>query len=408
MTTEELARFPLPASVRWFSVAGDRWRERIVPFTAEGFLRGAQRITGLQDYGDDDGFVERVEQAVASLREVDLNLIGRFAAKTMMHWHLANRLNMVEALRQRPEIRDVPVEAPIVVVGLFRTGTTFLHNVLAADPALRAGTMWEVSYPVGRQRDPLGDVPWRRRRTSIPLTMNHVVVPDQDVVHYVDIDAFEEDFFLLGTDMAMMTQFVGLGDWARAWQLLEADLRPAFRWHRLQLQALAMQQPTGRWVLKCPWHLWNLDALLDVYPDARIIHIHRDPANAIGSHCSLMSRIVCRMQRSVDVRDVSRFWVEYSRVGLERGQAVKERMPSNRLADVRLRDLRKAPGATLRGIYEQLELPWHPELEATFDARAAEDPTQQHGVHEYTLEQFGLDAEAVRAELADYCERFGV
>lgn len=408
MTTEELARFPLPASVRWFSTAGDRWRERIVPFTADGFLRGAQRIAGLQDYGDDDGFGERVEQAVARLREVDLNLIGRFAAKTMMHWHLVNRLNMVEALRTRPDIRDVALEPPVVVVGLFRTGTTFLHNVLEADPAHRAGKMWEVSYPVGRRREPLGDVSWRRRRTTIPLTMNHVVVPDQDVVHYVDIDAFEEDFFLLGTDMAMMTQFVGLGDWGRARDLLEADLRNAYRWHRLQLQALSLQQPTGRWVLKCPWHLWNLDALLDAYPGARIIHIHRDPAKAIGSHCSLMSRIVCRMHRDIDVREVSRFWVEYSRIGLERGQAVKDRMPANRVADVRLRDLRRAPGATLRGIYEQLALPWHDDLEAAFDARAAEDPTQQHGVHEYTLEQFGLDADTVRDELGGYCARFEV
>lgn len=406
----EFASFKLPFPYNVASRLGDRWRRSIMPIDAERYCRTAERITGLDDYGPDDGFRERLEASVEGLGRLDFNLIGRLACRTMHVWHIINRLNVVEALAQNPGVEERDIGAPIVVVGMFRTGTTFLHNVLAADPGSRAGKMWEVSYPVGRKRAPLADFGWRYRRTSIPTFLNRTVIPDQDVIHRVSTDEYEEDFFMLGTDMVLMTQFIGLGDWDYAWRLLDEDLSGAYRWHRLQLQLLdAQRQGAGRrWVLKCPWHMWNLDALLTAYPDAKIIHTHRDPVKAMGSQASLTSRIVCRMHRDVPAHEVSSFWVDYSLAGLERGQAVKDRLPPSQVCDVRLQDLRQAPGETIRRIYEQFEIPCGDELVATFDAKAATDPTFQHGTHEYSLEEFGLDAATIGARFADYKARFGV
>ncbi len=400
--------FKLTAPIRLFASTFDGVRDKIVPFEAERFLKASSRITGLTDYGDDPAFRAKVERITESLNQVDFNLIGRFAVRTMMHWHLVNRLNVIEAVKRHPEVLDIELEDPIVVVGLFRTGTTFLHNVLAADPSLQAGQTWQFAYPAGRKRAPLADVGWRKRRTNIPLTMNHAIVPDQDVVHYVSRENYEEDFFLMGTDMTLMTQIVGLGDWEYAWRLMEEDLTEAYRWHKIQLQILSAQSSHKRWVLKCPWHLWNLDSLLKVYPKAKVIHTHRNIPKAIGSHCSLAARIVCRMHRDVPAEEIANFWVDYSAAGMRKGLAAKNGLPTNQRYDVRLKDLRVDPASVLGEIYDQLELPFDASLHEAFRAKAASDPTFQHGIHEYDLADYGLTPERVQAKFGDYPERFEV
>jgi hypothetical protein len=147
--------FPLSA----VSGIADRWPGQLVPVDVDRAMRTAERITGLCDYADDGGFGRRLHATVESLKETEWNLIGRVAVRTALRWHLINRSNLVELLKR---------------------------------------------HPVGRARDLLGDEKWRRRRTAIPLVMTRIIVPDQNVVHDVTIDAFEEDFFLLENDMAVM------------------------------------------------------------------------------------------------------------------------------------------------------------------------------------------------------------
>ena len=406
--TEPPPALRLPFSLAIANGIADRWPAQLVPIDVDRAMRTAERVTGLCDYGDDEGFWQRLHATVESVKEIDWNLIGRFGVRMSLRWHLINRLNLVELLKRRPELRQIEVAAPIVIVGLFRTGTTFLHNIMAADPNTRAGATWEVAYPVGRAHDSLGDEKWRRRRTTMPLITNRIIVPNQDVVHHVTIDAFEEDFFLLENDMAMMKFVVGFGDWQYAWRMLEWDMEEPYRWHRLQLLILSAQRSARRWVLKCPWHLWNLDALLEVYPDARIVHIHRQVDKAIGSQCSLSSRICCRMQQSVNLHDLGRFWADYSLAGLERGLAARDRLPASQVYDVHLDALRAEPSTMLRNIYEHFDLPFDSALLQRFEETAAEEPTFQHGVHDYSLEDFGLQAEAIRRQFASYRARFSV
>lgn len=148
----ELA-FPLSVVRR----VGDPSREALVPLRIEDMMRTAERVTGLHDYGDDGGFRERLHRAFGSLMRIDWNLIGRIGVRTNLLWHLTNRLRLVDLLKRHPEVRDTPIDPPIVVLGLFRTGSTFLHNVLAEDSALRAGRNWEFSYPAGRPTAPFDD-----------------------------------------------------------------------------------------------------------------------------------------------------------------------------------------------------------------------------------------------------------
>lgn len=384
-------------------------RTQLVRVDAERTMKMAERLTGLRDYGDSDGgFRQRLDEAVESLTCVDWNIVGRFGIRYILNWHLSNRLRVVEALKQNPQLEEIVLERPLVITGLFRTGTTFLHNVLAADPRSRVGRMWEFSYPVGRPRDPMGDESWRRRRTSQVVGMDHLMVPDQDEVHKVTVDAYEEDFFLLENDFSNMKFFVGFGDFAYARRILDWDMVGPYRWHKKQLQMLWAQRSAERWLLKCPWHLWNLKALLTVYPDARVIQTHRGLLDAIGSQCSLSARIAAKFQQSLDLHDVGRFWLEYSRIGIERGLEARTALPPSQIYDVRLSDLRAKPLEMVEALYAHFDLPFDGDLAALLSARIAEEPTAQFGEHDYHFADYGLTEDQIQSTFADYRQRFGV
>ncbi len=385
----------------------DPLREKIIPIDARSAMKTAERLTGLNDYGD-DGFVERLQQAIESIDEIDLSTTGRFGARYVLNWHLTNKLRIVDAIKRHPEIHDVPIRRPIVITGLFRTGTTFLHAVLAADPNNRVGRAWELFNPVGRRHDPFGDEAWRRRQAGLTLWLNHSFIPDQEVAHHVTPDAFEECLFPLQNELASVTIFAAWGTWSYAWKMLDWDMTIPYRSHKVQLQMLTKRRSAERWSLKCPWHLWNLDALLAVYPDARIIQTHRDVAKALGSQCSLSARMIAKMQRSMRMSDVGRFWLEYSRAGVDRGMAARAQLPASQVYDLRLNDLLAHPIDVLKQIYAHFDLEYDDRLTDRFLTRIGEQPTAQLGEHDYDIADFGLSAEEAREHFRDYRERFGV
>ena len=127
------------------------------------------------------------------------------------------------------------------------------------------------------------------------------------------------------------------------------------------------QRRATRWLLKCPWHLWNLDALLAVYPDALVIQTHRELVGTIGSQCSLTARIAAKFQRNLDLHDVGRFWLDYSRAGLERGLQARAALPRSQVYDVRLEDLRTRPVQIIEDIYGRFGLPFDGSLADQLD-----------------------------------------
>jgi hypothetical protein len=383
-------------------------RRACYPLNADKMKRAAQRITGLTDFGDDNGFEERYRATVASLNRIDWHFIGRASVRVNVLWSLTNRLRVTHLLKQHPEIRDVELDPPVVILGLFRTGSTFLHNVMASDEQLRAGWMWEFGYPAGRKHDPVKDTKWRQQKCRRTLKLVDWVVPDQGEVHAVSADQLEEDFFLLEHDFSSMKFVVGFGDWQLGRDLLKENLEVSYRYHRLQLQLLSLNQPKRPWLLKCPWHLWNLEAMMKVYPDAKLIHTHRDVATAIGSQCSLSSRISARMKCHEDLSEVGQFWVDYAKEGMRRGLAHRDTLPASQVYDVRLEDLRQDPRTAFERMYEHLGLPHTDELFDTLTARAEDMPALQSGVHEYSIETYELTDAGVNAEFSDYRARFGV
>ncbi|HSN81810.1 MAG TPA: sulfotransferase [Polyangiales bacterium] len=385
----------------------DRLSQRMIPIDVKRAMKLAERTTGLSDWGG-GGFQQRLDATIEGLNALDLNTTGLLGARYVLNWHLANRLRVIDFAKRHPELQDVEIERPLVITGFFRTGTTFLHNVLAADPNHRVARAWELAYPVGRLGDPLGDVAWRRAQAKFTFGFNQAAVPDQGVAHHVTADSYEECFFLLENDMAVLSFWVGFAayDYARA--MLDWDMVEPYQFHKEQLRILNAQRSAKRWVLKCPWHIWNLDALMAVYPDAQIIFTHRDIAKALASHCSLAARLSSKVQRSLDVHELGRFWLEYTRVGLERAMASREKIPESQIYDVRLRDMMASPMTVLRDIYSYFDLEMTEEIAGHLESRIAENPTSQEGAHDYRIEDFGLTNEEVRETLKAYNERFGV
>ena len=385
----------------------DGLSKKMIPIESERAMKLAQRTTGLDDWGD-GGFRARLDSAVDGLNEAKLNTTGLFGARYVLNWHLGNRLRIVDFAKRHPELDEINIERPLVITGFFRTGTTFLHNVLAADPNNRVGRAWELAYPLGRLNDPLGDVAWRRAQAKFTFGFNQAAIPDQSVAHNVTADSYEECFFLLENDMAVLTFWVAFAAYSYANDMLDWDMTDPYEYHKLQLKILSAQRSAERWVLKCPWHIWNMDALMAVYPDAQIIFTHRDITKALASHCSLAAKMASKLKRSLDVNELGQFWLDYAKIGLDRAMASRKDIPESQLYDVRLRDLMANPMTVLEDMYSHFDLEWNEEIAGLLEERVSEKPTSQEGEHEYAIEDFGLTDEKVRQTLKAYNDRFGV
>ena len=315
---------------------------------------------------------------------------------------LANRLRLIEALRQDPSLAEVPVAAPLVVVGFYRSGTTLLHNLLSFDDDHRAPRTWEMWYPAPYYDNERLDRARRRAQTGAYLALSRALVPDQRQVHFITADSPEECLFLL--EHAMVNSMAPISfvtfDYAR--RLLDDDLDDAYALHKRQLQLLTDRAAPMPWVLKCPYHTWHLDALLRTYPDARVVYTHRNVVQSLGSSCSLTSVMARPMAHALDETEIGAFWSEHYRAALDRVARVRERVDPARICDVRYPDLMADPVGTVRRVYKHFGMRWRPMVRQRIEEHLERHPKDVHGVHEYTLGEFGLTEGGVRERFGDY------
>jgi hypothetical protein len=362
--------------------------------------RRAERLTGLGDWGDDDSFDERLGAACKAVDGPGLSAVGRVGAATYYHIHAANRLRVVEAVKRRPEVHDVPIEAPIVIVGLYRTGTTSLHGLLAADPRHRAPRAWELMSPAPRYANAAIDRRVRRLRSGTVFALDHFLVPEQSQAHAIPLDGAEECFFLLENDFVSSTTYNSFGGWDYAFDLIGRDLRPTYRFLKLQLQLMALDAPRRRWILKSPFHLWHLDALMSVFPDARIVFTHRTIAEALPSNCSLSAMTTSKFVRHLDLEALGDFWRRFYRAGMDRVSESRGRIPADQQFDLPLARIAQDPESAVEDLYAHFHIDPAPGR-AAIGAEVARTRSGGGG-HRYGLAQFGLSASKLLDEFSDY------
>jgi hypothetical protein len=388
------------------------WAEaQPVVFSEEALLEAARRQTGLSDFGSPD-FRARLRVQLRAIEEDhELNALGRLGVHANLVRYLANRLRFEELLRRHPEILEVEVARPIIVVGLPRSGTTHLVNLIAADSRLRSLPYWESMEPVpapgqgpGRDgRDP------RFARCRASYEQMVAQMPLIVAMHDMYPEHIHEEIELQELDFSSY-----LLEWLcrpPRWRdhYLALDMRPHYAYLRRVLQALTWLRGPRRWVLKSPQHLEQLVPLLDAFPDATIAITHRDPISVIRSAITMLA-YGDRMRRTrVDLAGLAGYWIDRVERLLRACVRDRDRIPSERSQDVLFHEFMADDVGMVERIYARAGLAMTPEARTELDAHMAENPRGKHGQVVYDLRSdFGIDPAALRERFDFYFERFPV
>ena len=377
----------------------------LVSLDREALLATARRDTGLEDFGGDAWREPYAVLLEALERESRLHLVGRLLARAEILRTLRNRLRLTDLWQHRPEILDEPPHPPVFVVGSPRSGTSILHELLALDPASRAPALWEMHHPVealgGEGLRPVGDA---------VASFWHDLQPEYETMHANSGDLPNECIYI--TLHEFLSDHWGGCHHVPSYErhLAAADLRPAYRYHRRFLQTLQQRARGARWLLKAPSHLFQLRALFDVYPEARVVQTHRDPSRTIPSLLSLMATLKWMRCELVDPLAVAeRTAAGYAHVFRDEiGARASGALPEERFVDVRYADLVADPAGTVARLYEALAWPLPDGLLDSVSGYVAGKPRGARGQHRYSLEEMGLDPAAERARFAFYRERFAL
>ena len=379
--------------------------ENLVSLDADELLEVAQRSTGLSDFGD-TGWRAHYDVFMSALEsESELHLAGRITTRTELLRALRNRLQLCALWKERPEILEPAIEKPVFIVGSPRSGTSILHELMAQDPATRAPAMWEISHPTESLSSetfaPIGD----------DVTQYwHDLQPEYETMHANSGYLPNECIFI--TLHEFLSDHWGGNHVVPSYDkhLQRADQRPAFEFHERFLKTLMQRAESRRWLLKSPSHVFQLPALLDVYPDARIVRTHRDPTKTLASSISLMGTLKWMRCTDVDMSEApGRLAFGYAYIyQREIEQRESGQLPEEQFIDVRFEDVVRDPVGTVERVYERLEWPIDDDVRRRIADYAAHKPKGSRGVHSYSLEGVGLDLETERERYRFYMERYGI
>jgi Sulfotransferase family len=382
-----------------------------VELTVEHVLAQARERTGLADFGPRD-FEDRLR---SWLDEVDADdsrtALGRAMTFSMCTRYATARLRLHDLLDRYPEIHDVEILEPIVVVGLPRSGTTHLLNLVSADPGLRSLPLWESYEPVpapgelapGDETDP------RYARCEQEWQQMQAVLPHQAAMHPMDPGHVNEEIELQGPDFAsyILEWVARVPGWRDRY--LATDQTPHYEYMRTALKALQWQRGPDRWVLKSPQHLEQLGPLLTTFPDATVVVTHRDPVSVVQSAATMMAYAARLQYQRVDPDFVIDYWAD--RVERLLRASVRDRalLPSDRTVDVLFHEFMADDMGTVERIYVTAGRPLTADARAAMERFAVTHPRGRHGQVRYDLRaDFGVEPEALRERFAFYFEQFPV
>lgn len=387
---------------QWTGSAGQRPR----PIDVEVLMARALKRARRKEFSD-RSFLEPLHQLLRACDgEAFLSRFGRYALKLDVMRGLTNFLRFDIAEDENPAILDRPITQPVFIMGLPRSGTTFLHTLLAQDNANAVPRAWQLMHPYpARRRFLQADL--RRVEVDFQFRLFHFMSPELNDLHPLTADAPQECSDITAQVFQSLRfdatyRIPSYQSWIAAYGHANA-----YRFHRRFLKHLDAQEPGRRWVLKCPDHVFALDAIRREYPDARFVFVHRDPARVLASVVKLnevLRRPFARMVNRNEIGEqVAAFWSE----GANRMVAAASAGPGD-ILHLHYKEIVSAPMSAVSQLYR------HCGLELTQDARLrmqawlACAPRNEGGQGRYRLADFGLDAGTLRERFARYMEAFGV
>ena len=382
-----------------------------VQFDEEAILNEAMRRTGLSDFGSDD-FRDRLAVWVQSLDEDKAaNPMGRLGVYNDTLRYAINRLRLEDLLARHPEILDVEIRRPIIIVGLPRSGTTHLLNLISADTRLRSLPYWESLEPIpipGEEPGPDGQDP-RYLRCRQNFERSDGLLPHLKAMHHMTPEHTHEEIELQALDFSSyILEWVAHVPRLRDYYLSQ-DQTSSYAYMKKALQALQWLRGPDRWVLKSPQHLEQLRPLYKTFPDATFAVTARDPVSVIASTITMAAygnRLRCKR---VDLTAVAEYWMDRIETLLRRCVRDRDILPEAQSIDVLFHEFMADDVGTVERIYELADLPMTPEARQQFEDYMRDNPRGKYGRVVYDLQaDFGIDPEVLRKRFDFYFERFPI
>ena len=381
---------------------------RLPSLEPESIIAAARKRAGSSEMGS-DSYLEPLTQYLTSAEEeAELTTFGRFAVRGMLVSALANRIELHAWATEHPEIRQESIEAPWVIVGLPRTGTSLLSILLGLDPTVRTPLQWEAAKPIpppGLSEASLDPrIAAYQKQVDGLLELNPpfaAMHPTGAMLAQECVAFFMYDVRTLGIETQALVP--SYGRWLEA-----ADMTPAYEQHRTALQALQAAQPTERWVLKTPNHLWCLPDLLAAYPDARIIWTHRDPGPVVTSLASLVNTLQRVFTDRRDPCPTAEDWKHKAHTAINGGMAFDDQVGTDWCVHLQYEDLVADPVRAVTRIYESFDAEVSPLHERRMTAWMRERPQAAEGRHVYDPADFGWSYGELAEEFAPYRDRYRI
>jgi len=372
----------------------------------------AERNTGLSEWGADRTFLTGLGKLTDAVEAMSCADILRDSVAAQAVSLLETRLRLEDDARRHPQILLGPIERPVIVTGLPRTGTTWLFELLALDPAVRAPLDWEVASPWPAPELATWDTDPRIARVEAAYEAMLAAAPELATMHHFDARLPQE------CNSITQLHFASSNFWASYavpdyidWLTFEKP-EGVFNTHRRVLQQLQWKGPRGRWTLKSPPHLLMIEELLEAYPDACIIQTHREPAKMVASLANMI-RALRRVRNPglteiLEPRMIARSVLSHFGTALERGTQSRTKPEVDRhFVDVAYRDTLANPIGTVRRIYEAFDLPWTADYEKRLSDHIGAQHSAGHGKHIYDMSEFGIADLDLPSQFPAYRARFG-
>jgi Sulfotransferase family len=380
--------------------------------TPDDVLKIAALRTGLSDVDSDswrDGLALIIDEVNTSPAFTPL---GRERILDDAAKALGRRLQVDDYVRTHPEVLDTPVERPLFVMGMPRTGTTVISYLLDQDPSRRSLIHWQCVHPVppaptdALRTDPRCLALLDEQRKMVEL-VKQAKIP---LPHWEDADGPTEDMFIHNQDFKGLSwdSFLATSRYAE-WLFHETDMTSAYEYQRRYLQVLQSTAP-GTWSLKMPSHSVYLDVLLEVFPDARVVWAHRDPYKATGSLANLwkLPKGMVMHPDAVDLEAMGRNAMDQMKVHVERPLRTRERIGDDRFFHMHYSDMMRDPMDVMRRLYDWAGDPLSEEVESRMQAWLSAHPQDRFGMNTYSLDQYGLTVDVLRPVFAEYLDAFDI